>query len=203
MTAWLSARDRSPQTYSRSANFQDQMVPSRLEGDPCLLHRGPPFSAGDWGHMRAQSVRAKASSRRLVPGRAASAGREDGEVQSGTETATQSPVAPPQGFSAPPRPRRLGGHPISVQTAMAGLSISIRQVGVDSPVSLRDVLLAIAQWITCRISAAGLRSPVPDGGAASTSRRSAGSPTASAAAGTASSAPAAPPPRQCRARLHG
>lgn len=48
-------------------------------GGTCLLHRGTPFPADGWGHMRAQSLRTKASSRRLVPGRAASAGREDGK----------------------------------------------------------------------------------------------------------------------------
>ncbi len=40
----------------------------------------------------------------------------------------------------------LRGHLIIVQAITVGMSVSIRQVGVDSPASSRDILLAIAQW---------------------------------------------------------
>jgi hypothetical protein len=39
---------------------------------------------------------------------------------------------------------------ITVQAVVAVMSVSIRQVGADSPVSSRDILLAIAQWIIAR-----------------------------------------------------
>jgi len=41
-------------------------------------------------------------------------------------------------------------HLIIVQAVARGMSVSIRQVGADSPVSSRDILLAIAQWIIVR-----------------------------------------------------
>lgn len=44
----------------------------------------------------------------------------------------------------------LREHLISVHADVSGMPFSIRQVGVDSPVSSRDILLAIAQWIIVR-----------------------------------------------------
>ncbi|WP_405576313.1 acyltransferase domain-containing protein [Streptomyces sp. NBC_01092] len=44
----------------------------------------------------------------------------------------------------------LREHLISVHADASGMSVSTRQVGVDSPVSSRDILLAIAQWIIVR-----------------------------------------------------
>ncbi|MER6738829.1 transposase family protein [Streptomyces puniciscabiei] len=44
----------------------------------------------------------------------------------------------------------LRGHLINVHTVISEISVSIRQVGADSPVSSRDILLAIAQRIIVR-----------------------------------------------------
>ncbi len=44
----------------------------------------------------------------------------------------------------------LREHLITVQAVVAVMSVSIRQVGVDSPVSSRAISLAIAQWIIAR-----------------------------------------------------
>jgi transposase len=46
--------------------------------------------------------------------------------------------------------RALRERLITVQAVVAVMSVSIRQVGADSPVSPRDILLAIAQWIIAR-----------------------------------------------------
>lgn len=54
----------------------------------------------------------------------------------------------------PPRPTPLLGplreHLISVHADASEMPVSIRHVGTDSPVSSRDILLAIAQWIIVR-----------------------------------------------------
>lgn len=99
---------------------------------PAARHQPRPRPGQQQLHERPQSVRPDPQPRLTLP-------HDPTNKQTSRRSLDQQlPLGP------------LREHLITVHADVSGMPVSIRQVGADSPVSSRDILLAITQWIIAR-----------------------------------------------------